>query len=85
MTALLVALLKADDGIPQALGRISQVDLPKGQLSGLREAVDLLSSMEDVAVVEFTDSDVVRHTLVTRIVRAYEARDEAQGGLFETK
>ncbi len=65
-------------------GDLSQVDLPKGQLSGLREAVDLLASMEDVAVVEFTDSDVVRHTLVTRIVRAYEARDEAQGGLFET-
>ena len=66
-------------------GDLSQVDLPKGQLSGLREAVDLLATMEDVAVVEFTDSDVVRHTLVTRIVRAYEARDEAQGGLFETK
>jgi len=66
-------------------GDLSQVDLPKGQLSGLREAVDLLATMEDVAVVEFTDSDVVRHTLVNRIVRAYEARDEAQGGLFETK
>ena len=66
-------------------GDLSQVDLPKGQLSGLREAVDLLTSMEDVGVIEFTDSDVVRHTLVTRIVRAYEARDEAQGGLFETK
>jgi phosphate starvation-inducible PhoH-like protein len=66
-------------------GDLSQVDLPKGQLSGLREAVDLLASMEDVGVIEFTDSDVVRHTLVTRIVRAYEARDEAQGGLFESK
>ena len=56
-------------------GDLSQIDLPKGQLSGLRDGVDLLSSLSEVAVVEFTDADVVRHSLVTRIVRAYEARD----------
>jgi phosphate starvation-inducible PhoH-like protein len=56
-------------------GDPSQIDLPKGQPSGLREAVELLTGMDGVAFVEFTDVDVVRHSLVTRIVRAYEARD----------
>ena len=60
-------------------GDLSQVDLPKGQLSGLRDAVDLLSGMDSVALVSFTNSDVVRHALVTRIVRAYEARDKRRG------
>ncbi len=58
-------------------GDLSQVDLPKGQPSGLRDAVDLLSRMDRVAFVRFTDVDVMRHSLVTRIVRAYEARDSA--------
>ena len=58
-------------------GDLSQVDLPRGQLSGLRDAVDLLTGMDSVALVKFTDVDVVRHNLVTRIVRAYEARDKA--------
>jgi len=44
---------------------------------GLRDAVDLLTGMDSVALVQFTDIDVVRHNLVTRIVRAYEARDKA--------
>jgi len=60
-------------------GDPSQVDLPKGQPSGLHDAIDLLADMEEVAVVQFTDADVVRHVLVTRIVRAYEARDRASG------
>lgn len=61
-------------------GDLSQVDLPKGQLSGLRDAVGLLSGMDSVALVQFTDADVVRHSLVTRIVRAYEAREKANEG-----
>ena len=56
-------------------GDPSQVDLPKGQPSGLRDAVELLSGMDPVALVRFTNADVMRHSLVTRIVRAYEARD----------
>jgi phosphate starvation-inducible PhoH-like protein len=56
-------------------GDLSQVDLPSGQLSGLRDAVDLLADMDTVALVQFTNADVMRHSLVTRIVRAYEARD----------
>ncbi len=60
-------------------GDPSQVDLPSGQPSGLHDAIDLLADMNEVAVVQFTDADVVRHALVTRIVRAYEARDRASG------
>jgi phosphate starvation-inducible PhoH-like protein len=60
-------------------GDPSQVDLPKGQPSGLRDAVELLTGMKGVAFIEFTDADVVRHSLVTRVVRAYEARDAAEG------
>lgn len=58
-------------------GDLSQVDLPKGQPSGLRDAVELLADMEVVACVKFTNADVMRHSLVTRIVRAYEARERA--------
>jgi phosphate starvation-inducible PhoH-like protein len=60
-------------------GDPSQIDLPKGQPSGLRDAVELLAGMDGIAFVEFTDADVVRHSLVTRIVRAYEARESAKG------
>ena len=56
-------------------GDLSQVDLPKGELSGLRDACNLLAGMEDVSFVHFTDADVVRHHLVTKIVRAYDARE----------
>jgi phosphate starvation-inducible PhoH-like protein len=56
-------------------GDPSQVDLPKGQPSGLRDVVELLPAMEQVALVRFTNVDVMRHSLVTRIVRAYESRD----------
>ncbi len=59
-------------------GDPSQVDLPKGQPSGLRDAVELLSGMDPVALVRFTNTDVMRHSLVTRIVRAYEARDRSE-------
>ncbi len=59
-------------------GDPSQVDLPKGQPSGLRDAVELLSGMDPVALVRFTNTDVMRHSLVTRIVRAYEDRDRAE-------
>ena len=56
-------------------GDISQIDLPRGERSGLRDAVEILDGVDGVAFVAFTDRDVVRHPLVTRIVRAYEAFD----------
>ncbi|MDB5542257.1 MAG: phoH [Devosia sp.] len=54
-------------------GDPTQVDLPRGEKSGLIEAVSLLDGIEGVHVSRFNDKDVVRHALVGRIVRAYEA------------
>lgn len=53
-------------------GDLSQVDLPRGTRSGLRDALEVLDETKGVAFVRFTDQDVVRHPLVTRIVRAYD-------------
>ncbi|MFO1129098.1 MAG: PhoH family protein [Rhodospirillales bacterium] len=57
-------------------GDLSQVDLPKGTRSGLRQALEILDGVEGIAFVHFTDADVVRHPLVTRIVRAYERAED---------
>ena len=54
-------------------GDPTQVDLPRGEKSGLVEAVKLLDGVEGVHISRFNDKDVVRHALVGRIVRAYEA------------
>jgi phosphate starvation-inducible PhoH-like protein len=56
-------------------GDLTQVDLPRGTRSGLRDACETLKGVEGVAFVEFSDADVVRHPLVTRIVRAYESME----------
>ena len=61
-------------------GDPSQVDLPLGARSGLRDAMSILEGVEDVTFVRFSGADVVRHPLVVRVVRAYEARDRAQRG-----
>ena len=55
-------------------GDLSQVDLPPGIRSGLRDAVETLDGIESVSFVTFTERDVVRHPLVARIVGAYEKR-----------
>ncbi len=59
-------------------GDMSQIDLPAGESSGLEDVLDMLEGMEDLAFVRFTDADVARHQLVTRIVRAYDDRDRAR-------
>ena len=56
-------------------GDLTQIDLPKHQKSGLKDAVDVLRGVEGVSFTFFEARDVVRHPLVARIVRAYEARD----------
>jgi phosphate starvation-inducible protein PhoH and related proteins len=56
-------------------GDLSQIDLPPGQRCGLADALETLDGMEGMAVVQFDDGDVVRHGLVSRIVRAYDRRD----------
>ena len=58
-------------------GDLSQVDLPRGEESGLQNAITTLDGMPGLAQVTFTDSDVVRHDLVTRIVRAYDAAERS--------
>ena len=55
-------------------GDISQVDLPKGSLSGLVDAERVLKRVKCIAVTRFTTADVVRHPLVARIVDAYDAQ-----------
>jgi phosphate starvation-inducible PhoH-like protein len=62
-------------------GDLTQIDLPNGQRSGLRDAVDLLEGMPGVAFVHLTHKDVVRHELVARIARAYDERDGKQAEL----
>jgi phosphate starvation-inducible PhoH-like protein len=56
-------------------GDITQTDLPVGKISGLRHALEVLPRVAGVAFSHFDASDVVRHPLVQRIVRAYEERD----------
>jgi phosphate starvation-inducible PhoH-like protein len=55
-------------------GDITQTDLPRHQLSGLRSAIQILPGVSGVAFTHFTSKDVVRHPLVQRIVEAYESR-----------
>jgi phosphate starvation-inducible PhoH-like protein len=55
-------------------GDITQVDLPRGQRSGLKEAERVLQGIEEIEFVYFNDKDVVRHKLVQMIVRAYESQ-----------
>jgi len=55
-------------------GDPSQVDLPAGTRSGLRDAIEVLGGVDSIKIIEFSADDVVRHPLVATIVRAYEAR-----------
>ena len=57
-------------------GDMTQIDLPKTQLSGLVEALRILKDVEGIGVVELGRKDIVRHKLVTRIVNAYERFDK---------
>jgi phosphate starvation-inducible PhoH-like protein len=54
-------------------GDVTQIDLPTGRTSGLVEAIKVIGKVEGIAFVHFDDKDVVRHTLVQQIVKAYEA------------
>jgi phosphate starvation-inducible PhoH-like protein len=59
-------------------GDTSQVDLPRGVLSGLVDAERVLAKVKGIAMTHFTSADVVRHPLVARIVEAYEAREKRE-------
>jgi phosphate starvation-inducible protein PhoH and related proteins len=59
-------------------GDVTQIDLPAGQLSGLKNAIEILANVEGIGFTYFNPGDVVRHELVQRIVEAYEA--DGNGG-----
>ena len=60
-------------------GDITQIDLPRGKKSGLVEAERILKNIEDVGFIYFSEHDVVRHTLVQKIITAYNLDQEKQG------
>jgi phosphate starvation-inducible protein PhoH and related proteins len=60
-------------------GDLSQVDLPRGIRSGLRDALDVLNGVKGVKFITFGEEDVVRHRLVTRIVHAYSSVESRRG------
>ena len=57
-------------------GDITQIDLPADKVSGLREAMRVLKGVDDIAIMKLNESDVVRHALVQKIIKAYEVDDE---------
>ena len=59
-------------------GDMTQIDLPREQKSGLREALQILDSIEGIDIIHLGKEDIVRHKLVTRIVNAYENYDQKQ-------
>ncbi len=58
-------------------GDLTQVDLPKGMTSGLREAVSVLKDVEGISIVNMDERDIVRHKLVTRIVKTFSLADNS--------
>ena len=59
-------------------GDITQIDLPDAGKSGLVDAIRVLKNVDDIAIVRFSEKDVVRHKLVQDIIRAYEAAEQKQ-------
>ncbi len=59
-------------------GDITQIDLPEGKRSGLKDVLHILRDIDDIAQVRFSGRDVVRHRLVQDIIKAYEKNEEAE-------
>lgn len=57
-------------------GDLTQVDLPKGQASGLKHAIKILKNIDDIGIIKLSERDVVRHPLVQKIVKAYETEKD---------
>jgi phosphate starvation-inducible PhoH-like protein len=56
-------------------GDITQIDLPNGQKSGLKDCLRILRNIDDIAQCRFNEKDVVRHRLVQDIIKAYEKNE----------
>ena len=61
-------------------GDVTQIDLPDGKASGLKEAMRVLRNVEGIGICQLTNADVVRHVMVQRIVEAYERYEDAKSG-----
>jgi len=59
-------------------GDITQIDLPDGKRSGLRDVLKILKNVDDIAQIRFNERDVVRHKLVQEIIKAYEKNEEGK-------
>ena len=59
-------------------GDVTQIDLPDGKTSGLLEVIKILKNVDDIAIIRFSEKDVVRHRLVQDIIKAYEKYEEAR-------
>ena len=59
-------------------GDLTQIDLPRKGDSGLKRAVEMLRGIEGIGIVEFGKKDIIRHSLVTKIVKAFDNHEEAQ-------
>lgn len=57
-------------------GDLTQIDLPRKSDSGLSRALSMLSEVDGIGIVEFTGKDIIRHSLVSRIVKAFDGHDE---------
>lgn len=66
-------------------GDITQIDLPDGKFSGLKDVINVLKNIDDIAFCRLTERDVVRHRLVQEIIKAYEKRDEKRKEKHERK
>ena len=64
-------------------GDLSQVDLPSGTKSGLREAIKILSNIDQIGFIKFGEKDVVRNSLVSKIVSNYESFEKSEGIGYE--
>ena len=75
--ALKLSLVPISGPFARGIYAVCQVDLPKGQLSGLIDAERVLKRIKGIAFTRFSSADVVRHPLVARIVDAYDAQGSA--------
>ena len=60
-------------------GDITQIDLPRDTVSGLKEAMRVLDGVEDIAICRLNEADVVRHVIVQRFIKAYEEDEKRKG------
>ena len=68
-----------ENSIMVVTGDLTQIDLPEGKKSGLKNAVAVLKDVKDIAIRFLSEKDVVRHPLVQEIVKAYERAEKRQG------